>query len=52
VATLSPSSAYPLQRESMFTEPLPSKWCSASGFQAVFIEPLIINGHIRHNTNK
>jgi hypothetical protein len=34
---------------SVFTEPLPSKWTSASGFQAVFTEALSSNGHIRHN---
>jgi hypothetical protein len=37
-----------------FTEPLPSKWSSASvlcysGFQAVFVEALSNNGHILHN---
>jgi hypothetical protein len=34
---------YPLPRESLFTEPLPSKWTSASRFQAVFTEALSSN---------
>jgi hypothetical protein len=40
--------------QAVLTEPLPSKWTSASvrcyfGFQAVFTEPLPSYGHICHN---
>jgi hypothetical protein len=54
VATLWSLPAYPLHRESQFTEPLPSKWtsdslCCYSGFQVVSTESLSSNGHIRFN---
>jgi hypothetical protein len=52
VATLWLLPAYPLQRESVFTEPLLKSgrplWLHYSGFQPVLTEPLSSNGHIRH----
>jgi hypothetical protein len=46
---------YTLQRERELGEPLANNglpfWFHYSGFQAVLTEPLLRNGHIRHNIN-
>jgi hypothetical protein len=43
---------YSLQWERVFDEQFasngPPHWLQYSGFQAVFTEPLLSNGHIRH----
>jgi hypothetical protein len=53
LATLWPLPAYPLQRESVFIEPLLSNWppfwlrLHYSGFQTELTDPLPSNGHVR-----